>query len=302
MTTSTTTKRLVVAINPTASFGKGREVGPAAVAELRRLGHHVVSLSESDFPSLVEAARRALADGPDALVVVGGDGMVNLGVNLVAETTTPLGIIPSGTGNDMARGLGIPVDDTAEAVRMLERALSSQPRVIDVGRVTSEAGVRWFACVLSAGFDSVVTERANRMRRPRGPARYTIALLLELARLRPMTYRRSIDGVPLEEQALLVCVGNNVSFGGGMRVTPDALLDDGLLDALVVRPLSRIQFLRIFPRVFRGEHLSDPRVSVVRGSRIRIEADGMVAYGDGERFGPLPVDIECVPGALRVLA
>ncbi|MFC0681207.1 diacylglycerol/lipid kinase family protein [Lysobacter korlensis] len=302
MTTSTATKRLVVAINPTASFGKGREVGPAAVAELRRLGHEVVSLSESDFPSLVDAATRALADGPDALVVVGGDGMVNLGVNLVAETATPLGIIPSGTGNDMARGLGIPIGDTAEAVRVVERALTREPRVIDAGRVTSAAGVRWFACVLSAGFDSVVTERANRMRRPRGRARYTIALLLELARLRPVVYRITVDGVEMQERALLACVGNNVSFGGGMRVTPDAVLDDGLLDALVVRPLSRIQFLRIFPRVFRGEHITDPRVSIVRGRRIGIEADGMVAYGDGERFGPLPVDIECVPGALRVLA
>lgn len=300
--TTTVTKRLVVAINPTASFGKGREVGPAAVEALRGLGHDVVSLSEPDFPSLVDAARRALADRPDALVVVGGDGMVNLGVNLVAETSTPLGIIPSGTGNDMARGLGIPVGDTDAAVRMLERALVVEPRVVDAGRVTSAAGVRWYACVLSAGFDSVVTERANRMRRPRGPARYTIALLLELARLRPVTYRLTVDGVELEEQALLVCVGNNVSFGGGMRVTPDALLDDGLLDALVVRPLSRIRFLRIFPRVFRGEHVTDPRVSIVRGRRIRITADGMVAYGDGERFGPLPVEIECVPGALRVLA
>jgi diacylglycerol kinase (ATP) len=300
--TSTRTKRLVVAINPNASFGKGREVGPAAVAVLRDLGHDVVSLNEPDFPRLVHAVRRALADAPDALVVVGGDGMVNLGVNLVAETEIPLGIIPSGTGNDMARGLGIPVGDTATAVRMLERALAGEPRRIDAGRVTSAAGIRWFACVLSAGFDSVVTERANRMRRPRGRARYTIALLLELARLRPAGYGITVDGVELREAALLACVGNNVSFGGGMRVTPDAVLDDGLLDLLIVRPLSRIGFLRIFPRVFRGDHLTDPRVSVVRGRRIRIEADGMVAYGDGERFGALPVDIECVPGVLRVLA
>jgi diacylglycerol kinase (ATP) len=291
-----------VAINPSASFGKGRGVGPAAVDALRRLGHDVVPLSEPDFPSLVDAARTALGGGADALVVVGGDGMVNLGVNLVAETATPLGIIPSGTGNDMARGLGIPVGDTAAAVRALERALAAGPRVLDAGRVTSAAGTRWYACVLSAGFDSVVTERANRMRRPRGRARYTIALLLELARLRPVPYRLTIDGVAVEEQALLVCVGNNVSFGGGMRVTPDAVLDDGLLDALVVRPLSRTQFLRIFPRVFRGEHITDPRVSIVRGRRIRIEAARMVAYGDGERFGALPVDIDCVPGALRVLA
>jgi diacylglycerol kinase (ATP) len=270
VSTSTVTKRLVVAINPSASFGKGRAVGPAAVAALRGLGHDVLSLSEGDYPSLLEAARRALAEKPDALVVVGGDGMVNLGVNLVAGTALPLGIIPSGTGNDMARGLGIPVDDTQAAVRALERALGAEPRVIDAGRVTSASGVRSFGCVLSAGFDSIVTERANRMRRPRGPARYTIALLLQVARLRPVACRLTVDDVELDERALLVCVGNTVSIGGGMRVTPDAVLDDGLLDVLVVRPLSRLQFLRIFPRVFRGEHVTDPRVSIVRGRRIRI--------------------------------
>jgi diacylglycerol kinase (ATP) len=295
--------RIVVAINPSASFGKSRAVGPAVVQTLRVAGHEVTALTEPDFEELQDAARAALRGKPDALVVVGGDGMVSLGVNLLAGGRIPLGIVPSGTGNDMARGLGIPVGNTEDAIEMLLATLHQPPRVIDAGRVTEADGrTTWFACVLSAGFDAVVNERANLMRWPRGRNRYNLALLRELAVLKPIAYRLTLDGVVSETRAVLVAVGNNVSLGGGMRVVPDAQLDDGLLDVLVVQPLSRTAFLRIFPRVFKGTHVSDPRVSIVRVRSIRIEADAVAAYADGERIGPLPIDIEVVPAALRVLA
>jgi diacylglycerol kinase (ATP) len=297
---------LVVAINPTASFGKGRDVGPAVVQTLRALGHEVTSLQEPDFEQLMESGRRAVAAKPDALVVVGGDGMVNLGANLVAKTKVPLGIVPSGTGNDMARGLGIPFDNTESAIRALVAALDRKPRPVDAGLVhyvddDGAASERWFACVLSAGFDAIVNERANHMTRPRGASRYIVALGLELARLKPIHYRLVLDDSVIETTGALISVGNNVSLGGGMKVTPDAKVDDGLLDVLVVKALSRISFLRIFPRVFEGTHVTDPRVSIYPARRIRIEADGLIAYADGERFGRLPIDIEVVPGALRLL-
>jgi diacylglycerol kinase (ATP) len=295
--------RIVVAINPSASFGKSRAVGPAVVQTLRAAGHEVTALTEPDFEELQDAARAALRGKPDALVVVGGDGMVSLGVNLLAGGRIPLGIVPSGTGNDMARGLGIPVGNTEDAIEMLLATLHQPPRVIDAGRVTEADGrTTWFACVLSAGFDAVVNERANLMRWPRGRSRYNLALLRELAVLKPIAYRLTLDGVVSETWAVLVAVGNNVSLGGGMRVVPDAQLDDGLLDVLVVQPLSRTAFLRIFPRVFKGTHVSDPRVSIVRARSIRIEADAVIAYADGERIGRLPVDIEVMPATLRVLA
>jgi len=303
--TTTKPKRLVVAINPTASFGKGRDVGPAVVQTLRALGHDVTSLQEPDFEQLMAAGRKAVAGKPDALIVVGGDGMVNLGTNLVVGTRVPLGLVPSGTGNDMARGLGIPHENTEAAIRSLVDALDRPARAIDAGRVEYEedgrASVRWFACVLSAGFDAIVNERANNMEHPKGPSRYLIALGLELARLKPIPYRLVLDGKELVTNGALISVGNNISLGGGMKVTPDALLDDGLLDVLVVQALSRLSFLRIFPRVFKGEHLSDPRVAVHRARKIRIESPGVVAYADGERIGVLPLDIEVVPGAMRIL-
>jgi diacylglycerol kinase (ATP) len=300
--------RLVVAINPTASFGKGRAVGPAVVQTLRALGHDVTSLTEPDFEQLLEAGRKAVASKPDAFIVVGGDGMVNLGTNLVVNTKVPLGIVPSGTGNDMARGLGIPFDNTEAAIDALVDALGKPPRVIDAGRITyTDEGtgadaVRWFACMVSAGFDSVVNERANRMQHPKGPSRYTIALVLELVGLKPIPYKLKLDGNEFETNAMLVSVGNNVSLGGGMKATPDALLDDGLLDVLVVQPLSRTAFLRIFPRVFKGTHVTDPRVTIHRAKNIRIDSDVAVAYADGERVGRLPITIEVAPGSLRVLS
>lgn len=304
---TTKSLRLVVAINPTASFGKGRDVGPAVVQTLRALGHDVTSLQEPDFEQLMAAGRKAVASKPDALIVVGGDGMINLGTNLVATTKVPLGIVPSGTGNDMARGLGIPYDNTEAAIDALVEALHRPPWIMDAALVSfdDETGTpteRWFACVLSAGFDAIVNERANAMRWPKGPSRYTMALAVELAKLKPINYRLLLDGNELTTTGALISVGNNVSLGGGMKVTPDAKVDDGLLDVLVVQAIGRAAFLRIFPRVFKGEHVTDRRVSIYRAKKIRIESEGVVAYADGERFGMLPLDIEVKPGSLRVLA
>lgn len=295
--------RIVVAINPTASFGKGRAVGPAVVQSLRGAGHDVSALTEPTYAELFEQAKKAIATKPDAFVVVGGDGMVCLATNLLVGSKVPLGIVPSGTGNDMARGLGIPLGNSEAAIEALLSALQLPPRIIDTGRIRHPGGEETrFSCVVSAGFDAVANERANQMRWPKGKSRYNLAILRELAVLTPLHYRLTLDGVPLETDGMLVSVANNTSFGGGMLVTPDALLDDGLFDVLVVQPLSRLAFLRIFPRVFKGTHVSDPRVKIYRARSIRIEADAVVAYADGERVGPLPIDIDVVPGSLRVLA
>ncbi|CAN5501371.1 diacylglycerol kinase [soil metagenome] len=298
-----TALRVVVAINPTASFGKGRAVGPAVVQALRGAGHRVTALSEPTFAELHREAEKAIALAPDALVVVGGDGMVSLGTNLVAGTGIPLGIVPSGTGNDVSRGLHIPIGDTDAAIDLLLAALAGEPRVIDAALIRRAGHPdRWYAGVLSAGFDALVNERANLWRWPRGKMRYNLALLRELATLKPTTYRLVLDGVEWNTAGTLVSIANNTSFGGGMLITPDALLDDGWIDVFVVEPLSRTAFLGIFPRVFKGTHVTDPRVSIRRAKHMKIDADGVVAYADGERVGELPLEVEIVPGALRILA
>ena len=299
----TDASRLVVAINPAAAFGRRRNVGAVVVARLRAAGHDVTALAESSMSHLAAATSAAVGNRPDALIVVGGDGMVHLGVGVLAETGIPLGIVPTGTGNDMARALGIPLGNPDAAIAALLDHLGRPARVIDAGRITrADGSTSWFAGVLSGGFDAIVNERANAMRRPRGRSRYTIALLRELAALAPIRYELGLDGIRSSRDAVLLAVANGVSFGGGMRIAPDARLDDGLFDIVTLDPVNRMQLLRIFPSVFSGTHVRDRRVTVQRARSVRIAAPRVIAYSDGERIGPFPLELEVVPGALAVLA
>lgn len=293
---------IVLAINPSASFGKNSSAGEVTVAALEKAGYVVTALRAESFDLLKGMVNRALTQTPDALVVVGGDGMVSLAVNAVAQTSIPFAVVPAGTGNDLARGLGIPIGDIAASVEHLIGALTREPERLDLGRITSSDGstVRWFASILSAGFDAVVNERANAMTWPKGKSRYTLALLRELFAFQPVEYQLTVSGTTRTEKAMLISVANNTSMGGGMKVTPEASMRDGLLDVFVLRPLSKFRFLRLFPRVFAGTHVGEPEVLIERCTQVTIDAPGIVAYADGERVWKLPVIVDVVPAAVRV--
>jgi diacylglycerol kinase (ATP) len=304
-----TRPRVGLAINPTSGRGRGRRAGQQAAAVLARAGADIVPLAAGSGPELAELTGEALHRGLEALVVVGGDGMVNLGVNVTATTGIPLGIVPAGTGNDIARGLDLPVTDPAAAAHALLRFLPGTgtagpgPRPVDAVRcLTPDAATVWFAGVLGAGFDALVNERANAWSWPRGPIRYSLAMARELPVFRPRAYRLELDGEPWQTAAMLVAVANGPSYGGGMRVCPDARTDDGLLDVLVVKPISRLEFVRIFPRVYAGTHVRHPQAVVRQARRVRVAAEGIVGYADGERLAPLPLTCEAVPAALSLLA
>jgi diacylglycerol kinase (ATP) len=296
-------ERLVVAINPRASFGKNKHVGRLVSQALDTAGYEVESCQGSSLAELEATVRAALATPAKALVVVGGDGMVHLGVLMATQFDIPLGLIPSGTGNDVARHLEIPLGSPEQALALLLEALARGPREIDYGISTSPNGQTIpFVCVLSAGFDAIVNERANRLRFPKGRHRYTVALLVELAKLRPLDYTVTIDGEDLSGQYLLVAVANARSFGGGMNVTPEAVIDDGWLDVLLVKPLSRWEFLKIYPRVFKGTHVTDPRVIIRQARTVSVDAEGVVAYADGEAMSALPVTVSLRPRGLLIFA
>jgi diacylglycerol kinase (ATP) len=308
-----------VAVNPTSGAGRGRRLGADVGARLQSRGHELVDVAGDSAAECLDRARAAVARGLDALVVVGGDGMVNLGVNAVAGTNVPLGVVAAGTGNDIAASLGLPVHDVPAAVAVIEAgldaaltpelddgpeapALAARVRRIDAVRGTADGtAARWFVGVLCGGFDALVNERANGWSWPRGRMRYNLAIARELPLFRPLPYEIELDGEPWRTDAVLVAVGNGTRYGGGMRITPDASYDDGLVDVLVAGPLSVPALVRVYPRVFNGSHVRHPAVTVRRARRVRLSTPGVVAYADGERFGPLPVELEVVPGALRVL-
>lgn len=230
----------------------------------------------------------------EVLAVVGGDGTVHCALPAVADTATVLGIVPAGGGNDLAAALGIPSDPLAAADLIATGAV----RRLDL----AQAGERWWATVLGAGFDSAVAARANRMRWPVGPRRYDVALLAELGRLRPCLFTLTVDGRAIPVEVTLVAVGNTPMYGGGLRICPDAVLDDGLLDVTVVGPVSRRELLRVFPKLRAGRHLDHPAVSHYRVSDVTLDAPGVTAYADGEPVGALPLAITCRRAALRVIA
>lgn len=290
---------IAVVINPRARSGAHAHAASRATDRLRALGHSVAMLSGGSADETRALVRAALGEGVDAIAVVGGDGTVSLAANEVAGTGVPLGLIPSGTGNDVAVHLGVPADAVA-AADVIDAGVS---RAIDLARVTRADGtVDRYVSVLASGFDAAINERANRMRWPRGNARYNLAILLEFALLSPQRYRVEVDDEVVTGPLVMATVGNTRRYGGGVPICPQAVDDDGLLDVVLVHPAGRAKLLRLLPTLYRAEHLGLAQVQTLRGRRVRLEVDGpeSVAYADGDPIGALPLTIEAEPGALTV--
>lgn len=228
------------------------------------------------------------------LIAVGGDGLVNLCLQMVAEKQICLGVIPAGTGNDFARATGFNGKSVSEIFSIISK---SKPIKIDLGKAVSAGGSKWFVQVLSTGFDAIVNSLANRMVWPRGKSKYTIATILILSRFKSIPYKFEIDGKAIEQNAMLLVVANGESYGGGMRICPGASNSDGIFDILIVRPVTKIVLLTIFPKVFKGNHIPHPKIDVYKGKHVKISGP-TVSYADGEFVSQLPIEVTNVPNAL----
>ncbi|MCM3656722.1 YegS/Rv2252/BmrU family lipid kinase [Agromyces mediolanus] len=291
---------IAVLANPFAGKGRGRAAAAAAIAGLRAHGAEVRSYEGASAADTAALAAQALEDAPTALVVVGGDGTLSgiLEVLLLAGPT-PIVLVPAGTGNDLARALGLPRDDAAAAAAL---ALTGTVRIIDVGVVRSEGRSTPFLTVAALGFDAKVSDRTNRLRWPHGALRYYLALAIELVRLRPMDFTIRIEGEAAQHApGTLVAVGNTESYGGGMPVCVGALPDDGLLDIVHVAPLTRLRLVRLFPLLLRGRHDRRPEVTHRRAREVHVSAPGLTVYADGERVGSGACEIVSRAGALRIM-
>jgi diacylglycerol kinase (ATP) len=222
-------------------------------------------------------------------VSVGGDGLAHLILQLAVPRNIPFAAMPAGTGNDIVRSLGWSLDDIDG---YLKRVISVPPAPIDLGNVDSE----WFAAILSTGFDSVVNEKANSLSWPKGPQRYNVAIAMELPKFKPLEYEITVDAHSFTTKAMLIAIGNGRSYGGGMYVCPQAQMHDGLFDVMILEPVSKIEFLKVFPKVYSGSHITHPQVKILRTKRITLVANA-IAYADGERIGPAPISAECVRDA-----
>ena len=297
-----TERPVVVLANPAAGSGDAVRRAGRLVAALRERGQPARLVCPADAVQTSELAEQ-MAPAAAALIACGGDGTVNLVMNACLRTGTVFGVLPAGTGDDNARSLGVPADVDALAHRIADSLGTARGvRHVDVAEaICADGPARAFLGVMSTGIDSTVNERANHMVRLPGTLRYIAALGLELMAMHPVECSVTVDGVDHRGPALLASIGNGSSYGGGMRVCPDAEMDDGLLDVTVLSHVSRSTFVRVFPRVFQGTHVRHPAVTTLRGAQITVAAEGAVAYADGERFGALPVTVTVRAKALPVI-
>ena len=281
---------LCVIVNPTAGAGRAAKLLGAVEAELRGMGlrFHVERTSSMDHAR--ECARQAAAAGEIA-AAMGGDGLTGAVAGELRDGAGVLAVLPGGRGNDFARKLGIPADPVA-ACALLDGA----ERRIDLAAVDG----RTYLGNLSAGLDSDANRLANENRLPLGTAVYAYAALRALAKWKTAHWTVTVDGEQLEFDGYCVAVSNSGVYGSGMFLVPDARLDDGLLDVTVLGPISKPEFIRVFPTVYKGTHVSHRAVTVRRARRVTLQSEGVTAYADGERVAVLPVTCDAVPGALHV--
>jgi diacylglycerol kinase (ATP) len=289
--------------NPLSGHGTAVRAAQVAIARLQHRGVEVVEIIGDDAEDARYLAGAAVERGADALMVTGGDGVVSNALQVLAGTDVPLGIIPAGTGNDHAREFGIPTKDPEAAADIV---VDGWTEAIDLGRIQSGNGRKgfdkWFGTVAAAGFDSLVTDRANRMTWPHGRLRYYIAMLAELSQLRLLPFRMVLDGTQeIDADITLAAFGNTRSYGGGLLICPHADYTDGLLDITMAHSASRTKLVRLFPTVMKGTHVELDEVTTARAKSIHVECPGINVYADGDFACLLPAEISAVPAALQIL-
>ena len=283
-------------VNPSSGRGKGRTFGVRATERLRSLGCDVEAFESRSAPHLAELGAEA-AERHEVVAALGGDGTIALVAQGVIGTSAALAIVPAGTGNDLAANLGYKRKDAMAACAVIA---AGRRRRIDVGRIE---GHRMFLCVAGGGFDSETNREANAIKYLRGPAVYVAAVIRTLRRFSPAAFTVTLDGVQKRFRGFFVAVGNAASYGGGMKITPDARLDDGVFDVCLVGEMSKPALLGQLPRLFTGGHVRHPAVEVLRAATVTIEADRTFSlYADGEEIGPLPATLTIDPSALEVVA
>jgi diacylglycerol kinase (ATP) len=278
--------------------GKGRASKLAGKFEVllksNNLPYEIIN--KATYEETFSEYRLSISSGKfEKVVAIGGDGLVNLCLQEVAEQNIGLSVIPAGTGNDFARAVGSHKKSVNEIFNVVR---SQDPTTIDLGLVTGAFGKRWYVQVLSTGFDALVNNLANRINWPRGQMKYTLATVLTLARFKPIPYELIIDGKQFKQDFMLLSVANGETYGGGMRICPDASNSDGIFDILLVHPVSKIVLLSIFPKVFTGKHVPHPKIDIIRGKKVQISADAL-AFADGEFVSKLPIEITNVKNALK---
>lgn len=285
---------LALIYNPASGRGRGARFADELVQQLAGRGLQVRRLPTRAPGQAVELARQVAREGADLLLALGGDGTLRDVAEGLAGASLPVGLLPSGTGNDLARALGIPLELPAA----LEVALGGTPRALDVWRWNETP----FVNIAGVGVDAAVGAAVNRrFRHLGGTLAYVAAFLTTFPTYQPFEVRLRSPQEEWSGKVWLAAFANGLCYGGGMKIAPTAVPDDGLLEVVVIEAIPRLELLTQFPRIFSGTHLRNPRVRLLRVTEIEVEAAPQQATIDGEIIGTTPARITRAEGCLTIL-
>ncbi|MCH1614914.1 MAG: hypothetical protein L7S47_04305 [Acidimicrobiales bacterium] len=288
-----------IIVNPASGRGHAEAVGVAIEDYAFSLGYStVLRIPTSKEEALLETKR--LARKSDRIVVVGGDGMAHLGFNACAQQEAVLGVVPTGTGNDFARALGIPTDPVAAT----KLAFGSVRKIGAIKASDAFSNSVWVATVATGGFSVAVNNRASKMSRPKGASKYTLASIQESVKLGTWNVDYSIDGERQKKDVLMIAVANTSIFGGGMKIAPDADPFSDKLSLVIIGKTNRRTFLRLLPKVFTGNHVDHPAVTTIRATSLELELYRSEALqevqADGEKLDTIMTKFELVPNVVKL--
>lgn len=291
-------RKILLVVNPYAGNGKAGKKAEAFLKAGQKAGIVASVVNTAGEGRMLAEIEAALSrEEFDALIAIGGDGLVHTLLPIASSSKIPFGVIPAGTGNDFARSIGGFNLSTPELLNLIGNKSFTK---IDLMQINSASYSLLSAQILSLGFDALVNERANSFYLLRGRAKYVLAMIRELSFFKPQQFTLTIDGVAYERRAMLIAIANGPNYGGGMQIVPSADHADGLLDVLILNRVSTLELLKVFPKVYKGRHIKHPAIEIVQGKSIYVKAQAK-AYADGEFVGELPIDVKVMPEALRVL-
>lgn len=289
-------RRIVVVVNPSSAHGAGRHLMSRIRSALTdRLGNPLKIRFSENAEHLTELARTASQNGTDVFVACGGDGTTHYALQALVHSKTALGVIPIGSGNDLAVNLGIP----SNLERAAEVIAQGKTRVIDLAQTRTAV----YACIAGVGLDSEVNRRANaRNRWIRGRTLYPVAILQTLISFRPRQVRIRCDQQVFEGPIMFAVVANAPSYGRGIRIAPMAMPDDGVLNVGIVKSMAKLRLLWHYPKTYRGTHVEQPFFLHLQGREIEIESpEPLDLFGDGEFIEQTPTRIRVLHRALKVV-
>lgn len=294
-----TTKKVLIFLNPAAGKGNANYLAKSLLRYAMAHDIHCVVVESQDATEISIGLAEAIAGSHyDALIAIGGDGLVHSAIQVIADSQTPLYVVPAGTGNDFARSNGLLETNPSVVFNII---YGTEPVSIDLGRIKNEDGLQYFGQILSTGFDAQVNACANEHFPFAGRMKYNFATLVELPKFKSIMYALEIDGVKRDLRAMLVAIANGPTYGGGMQLCPMADRSDGFLDILILHPVSKVELLKVFPKVYSGRHIAHPAVEFIKTRKITVSANTS-AYADGERIGSLPIEVDVLSKSLRTWA